>query len=386
MAAKKGAPLDAKSHLELVKENEGVNLLVLALDQGEGVRAKRSDTMMVATINPETNQASFISIPRDLYLKYPDGKFRRVDAAYRIGSAKLATEMVSNFFGIPIDSHLVVDYEGLKEIVDLMGGVQLTVKKRLQYTDEVSELEVDIKPGTQTLSGEEAIDYLRYRGNQSNFQRIDRQQKLLEALLQEVVTVENWSQLKSLIDKGYKFMKTNLSLKDMYNLGKTLWGLGMDDFDMATIPGKPARVHNKDVLLPRIVEARRIIARKISGLQRVRKADAKVYILNGEGTAFLARSTSDRLTKMGFSVTGTNNADRFNYKTSYLVTLNDKADELAELLNSELYFNLEIVREENFQDTMADLEEAGLSLPDGTNLLLIMGEGSPSFVSDGTRR
>lgn len=373
--------LNQRNVNDLVEQGEKVNLLVLGIDHIEGAEARRSDTMMVASIDPENNRASLISIPRDLYLRYPDGNFRRVNAAYAIDGAGLAAKMVSNFLGVPIDFHLVVDYEGFKEIVDLMGGVDITVDERLEYTDEAAGLNIDIEAGEQTLDGNEAMGYVRYRADQSDLQRISRQQKFLKALLQGGVQMEGWSQVKNLIDTGRKYTKTNLSLMDMYDLGRTVQSLGMEDFEMSTLSGKPERVDNKSVLLPRIVETRRVVAQEINGLSIQSKADAGVYVLNGEGANYLARNAADKLTGLGFTVTGTDNAERFDYEKSYLVTLNEEGEEMAESVSQELDFDLETVREDDFEDTMTALEGAGVSLPDGTNLLLIMGEGSTDFVS-----
>ncbi|MFB6215262.1 MAG: LCP family protein, partial [Candidatus Bipolaricaulia bacterium] len=242
-------------------------------------------------------------------------------------------------------------------------------------------LNIDIEPGTQTLNGEEAMGYVRYRGNQSDLQRINRQQKFLRALLEGGVNLEGWSQIKDVINTGRKYAKTNLSLMDMYDLGRTLKDLGTEDFEMVTLSGKPARVENKSVLLPRIVETRKVIAQEVNGVNMVSNADAKVYVLNGEGSNYLARNSADRLTSLGFSVTGTDNADRFDYETSYLVTLNDEGEKMADLVAQELNFDLEVVKAENFQETMTSLEGAGVDPPPETNLLLIMGEGSPDFVS-----
>ncbi len=366
---------------ELVKKGERINLLVLGIDHIEGAQARRSDTMMLASIDTAQQEASLISIPRDIFLKYPDEQFRRVNAAYAIDGPELAREIASNFLGVPINFYLVLDYEGFREIVDLMGGVEITVEERLEYTDEAAGLNIDIDPGTQVLDGQDAMGYVRYRGDQSDLQRINRQQKFLRALLKGGVNLEGWSQIKDVINTGRNYAKTNLSLMDMYDLGRTLKDLETEDFDMITLSGKPARVQNKSVLLPRIVETRKVVAQEVNGINMVSNADAKIYVLNGEGSNFLARNTADRLTSLGFSVTGTDNADRFDYETSYLVTLNDEGEEMADLVAQELDFNLEIVSSEDFQETMASLEGAGIDPPPETNLILIMGEGSPSFVS-----
>lgn len=74
--------LNQRNVNELVKKGERINLLVLGLDHIEGAQARRSDTMMLVSIDTANDKASLISIPRDLFLKYPDGNFRRVNAAY----------------------------------------------------------------------------------------------------------------------------------------------------------------------------------------------------------------------------------------------------------------------------------------------------------------
>lgn len=373
--------LNQRNVEDLVERGEKVNLLVLGLDYIKGATARRSDSMMLVSIDAETNRASLISIPRDLYLKYPEGKFYRVNAAYAIDGAELARKMVSDFLGVPINFYLVIDYQGFKEIVDLIGGVEITVEERLQYTDKAGDLNIDIKPGRQTLNGSEALGYMRYRGNQSDLKRINRQQKFLRALLQSSIQLKGWSQIKGLINTGRKYTKTNLSLMDMYDLAKTARSLEMDDFTMKALPGRPARVDNKSVLLPMVVETRRVIAKEINGMGLTGGSDVKPYILNGEGSNYLARMTANKLNEVGFSVEGTDNADRFDYSTSYLVTLKSDAQKAANMLAGKLNFDLNIVSSENFQDKLAAIKAAGVNIPESANLLLILGKGSPSFVS-----
>jgi len=373
--------LNQRNVHDLVERGEKVNLLVLGIDYIKGATARRSDSMMLVSIDAETNKASLISIPRDLYLKYPEDKFYRVNAAYAIDGAQLAREMVSNFLGVPINYHLVIDYRGFKEIVDLIGGVDITVDERLQYTDKAGDLNIDIKPGPQTLNGTEALGYMRYRGNESDLKRISRQQKFLRAVLQSSIQLKGWSQIKGLINTGRKYTKTNLSLMDMYDLAKTARSLEMDDFTMKTLPGKPARVDNKSVLLPMIVETRRVIAKEINGLGLTGGSDVKPYILNGEGSNYLARMTKNRLNEEGFSVVGTDNADRFDYSTSYLVTLKSDAQKAANILASKLNFELKIVSSDDFQDKLNAIKAAGVNIPESANLLLVLGKGSPNFVS-----
>ncbi|MBS3812934.1 LytR C-terminal domain-containing protein, partial [Candidatus Bipolaricaulota bacterium] len=122
---------------------------------------------------------------------------------------------------------------------------------------------------------------------------------------------------------------------------------------------------------------------EINGLGLFGNSDVSPYILNGEGSNYLARMTADKLGSEGFAVTGTDNANRFDYETSYIVTLADTEDveKAAQMLKSKLPYSVTIVSESEFQDNLTAIEESGVNIPSEANLLLVLGKGSPSFVT-----
>ncbi|MFP4588984.1 MAG: LCP family protein [Candidatus Acetothermia bacterium] len=149
---------------KVTEEGERVNLLAMGLDQVEGT--SRSDTIMLVSISPNPHEVQVFSVPRDLYVKYPDGESRRINAAYPIGGGELARDLISDLTGVEIPFHLILDYEGFKELIDMIGGIELEVEERLEYEDTAASppLEIDISSGQQVLDGEEALGYIRYRG------------------------------------------------------------------------------------------------------------------------------------------------------------------------------------------------------------------------------
>lgn len=371
---------------KVTEEGERVNLLAMGLDQVEGT--SRSDTIMLVSISPNPHEVQVFSVPRDLYVKYPDGENRRINAAYPIGGGELARDLISDLTGVEIPFHLILDYEGFKELIDMIGGIELEVEERLEYEDTAASppLEIDISPGQQVLDGEEALGYIRYRGEGSDIRRIDRQQKFLKALLEQGIQFREWTKLKDLISTAQNYLQTNLSLVDLYDLGKMVRGISADDFNTHTLPGQDARIEDKAVLQPRIVEIKRMITEGIHGVDLLTKSDIRVVTLNGEGSTWLAHNSANRLESLGFNVVGADNADRFDYETSYILDLvpdnPKKATMLRNEVSNELEIDVEIIDQESSSEALESIRDSGVTIPDNTDLILILGEGSSKLVDE----
>ncbi|MFW6013365.1 MAG: LCP family protein [Candidatus Bipolaricaulota bacterium] len=371
---------------KVTEEGERVNLLAMGLDQVEGT--SRSDTIMLVSISPNPHEVQVFSVPRDLYVKYPDGESRRINAAYPIGGGELARDLISDLTGVEIPFHLILDYEGFKELIDMIGGIELEVEERLEYEDTAASppLEIDISPGQQVLDGEEALGYIRYRGEGSDIRRIDRQQKFLKALLEQGIQFREWTKLKDLISTAQNYLQTNLSLVDLYDLGKMVRGISADDFNTHTLPGQDARIEDKAVLQPRIVEIKRMITEGIHGVDLLTKSDIRVVTLNGEGSTWLAHNSANRLESLGFNVVGADNADRFDYETSYILDLvpdnPKKATMLRNEVSNELEIDVEIIDQESSSEALESIRDSGVTIPDNTDLILILGEGSSKLVDE----
>jgi len=167
---------------------ERTNILILGLDQvGE---AKRSDAILIVSIKEGDVRA--ISIPRDLRVKFPDGRLRKINAAYADGGVGLTRKVVSNFLDIPVHFHIVTGYEGFEKIIDLLGGVTLTIEKPLKYEDKAQKLFINLPAGTQKLMGKHVLDYVRFRDETGDWGRIKRQQNLIRALLAQGVQLKDF--------------------------------------------------------------------------------------------------------------------------------------------------------------------------------------------------
>lgn len=150
----------------------------------------RSDTMLLVRVDPDTQQASMMTIPRDLRVPIPGHGTDKINAAYSWGGAKLLTATIREYFGVKIDHFFQVDFQGFADIVDELGGVYVSVDGRYLHVNDGS-LEgnwssIDIKPGYQKLSASDALAFVRFRHLDSDFVRAARQQLFLREVGREI--------------------------------------------------------------------------------------------------------------------------------------------------------------------------------------------------------
>ncbi|MGG1249728.1 LCP family protein [Brevibacillus agri] len=197
-------------------------VMLLGVDSRDGEKA-RSDTLMLAAVHPAKQSAYLISIPRDSYMELPGKGYDKVNHAMAFGGPKLVKETLETFLDIKIDRYVSVDFEGFRKIVDELGGVSIDVKKRMKYSDPSDDTYIDLMPGLQVLSGEQALDYARYRKSDlgkedSDYQRINRQQEILAALAQKGTSAQMYTKAFKLMEILGQHVKTDLTDQEIASL------------------------------------------------------------------------------------------------------------------------------------------------------------------------
>ena len=175
---------------------EPFNILLLGIDQRddereEGTNPGRTDTMMMLRIDPRAKSAGLISFPRDLWVDIPTVGQGRIDSAFTYGEVRqrggggpaLARRTVEQNFGLRVDYYALVNFHGLEQIVDTVGGIVVDVERPLkdnEYpTDDYGVERVYIPPGLQFMDGRLALKYARSRHTDNDFGRMRRQQRVL---------------------------------------------------------------------------------------------------------------------------------------------------------------------------------------------------------------
>jgi len=212
-------------------------LLLLGIDRREE-EASRADTIMVAFIDVDEGKLSILSIPRDTYVEVPGYGYTKINHAHAYGGPELVAETVSEFLGVPVNKYVEVDFEGFKDLVDILGGVKIDVEKRMYYSAEG----IDLQPGEQVLDGEKALQYVRYRGREGDIGRIERQQKFLRAVADQAVSIGTIFKLPSLISEIRESTNTNLTLREMLALAKVAKDIKVSKMETAMVPGTPVYI------------------------------------------------------------------------------------------------------------------------------------------------
>jgi LCP family protein required for cell wall assembly len=360
-----------KSRVASPPLDERVHVLVLGLDYVPGATARRSDTILVASLRE--GDVRILSIPRDTHVKFPDGRVEKVNAAYAFGGAELARKVISNFLGLEIKYYIVIDYDGFEKLIDLLGGVTVSVEKPLK--DDKTKPPIDIAAGTQKLNGKMALGYIRYRDNQSgDLGRLQRQRQLLEALLRQ--GVRDMLKLQQMVTTAQQYIETNLAPVQLYRLAQRLQTLRPEQVQIKQIPGESVCKSAKEggcYIEPDPVRTAQLVNKMLRGMEVVTADEVRVKVLNGSGVTGVARRVGELLRTEGFSVVYVGNADRFDYTQSYIIDITGDAKKIELLRERSLRSLWKVVKPQELSATMKGLAAKGVT-GDGADVILIIGQ------------
>jgi polyisoprenyl-teichoic acid--peptidoglycan teichoic acid transferase len=207
-----------------------VTFLLLGTDQREGDPSPpRTDTIMVATIDPETRTAGILSLPRDLWVSIPGYANERINSAYALGEAdkpgggpELARKTVEQLLGVPIHHYALVGFAGFEKLVNLIGGVVVDVERPIkdnEYPDQDYNVRrIFFQPGLQRLDGESALWYVRTRHADSDFGRARRQQQFLLGVRRQALQLNLLPKAPAMIAALSDAVKTDLRTTEILGL------------------------------------------------------------------------------------------------------------------------------------------------------------------------
>lgn len=200
----------------------------------------RSDTMILVRFDPTNSAINLLWIPRDTPVHIPKYGKGKINQANAIGGAALAARVVSlNFNYIPIDRYVRIHTTALTELVDLLGGVEIMVPAPMSYTDITGQLTINLSPGWQTLNGNQAIQFARFRSDElGDISRIQRQQSLLAALRQRISNPALITALPQIISVCQQYLDTNLTTEELFTLVHFMVQSNPPQLKMLLLPGK----------------------------------------------------------------------------------------------------------------------------------------------------
>lgn len=228
--------LDWGSELELEDTAvEGViNVLLVGQDTRVPGERARSDSMILLSINKNTNQITMVSMMRDLYVQIPGYSNNKMNAAYAFGGFELLDATVLANFGVQVDYNIEVDFSGFSNIIDALGGVDITLN-----ADEAEYLQgqgYSVTEGDNHLDGAEALAYsrIRYVGF-FDFQRTYRQRTVLQSIYNELRS-KSWTTLLGVYNQIADQVTTDMTNNEILNVAFTAYSMGLDEINSYRLP------------------------------------------------------------------------------------------------------------------------------------------------------
>ena len=178
---------------------EPVNFLILGVDEkyeresyGYAVKVKnslkgRSDVIIVCRVDPIQKKITFLHVPRDTRVFLDNKRAKKINMLNFYAGPDFVKKSLAKLLEIELSFYVLVNVEKIKELVDLVGGIEVNVPKAMHYQDQTAGLKINLESGKQTLGGEETIAFLRYRGDAlGDINRIQRQQMFIEAAQKKI--------------------------------------------------------------------------------------------------------------------------------------------------------------------------------------------------------
>ncbi|WP_300416007.1 LCP family protein [uncultured Oscillibacter sp.] len=233
-------------------------VLILGRDTGGG---GNTDTMLLASYDVTNQKATVMSIPRDTMVNVP-WDIKRINSVYNYygggdrGIQHLYKE-IAQLVGFEPDFQVVVEWDAVGEIVDAIGGVYFDVPMDMNYKDPYQDLVISQKAGYRLLSGDDAMQVLRYRHDnnmkhgyaEGDLGRIKTQQAFLKAMVEQVLQPKNMTKAGPLIEAFNKNVETDLSFQNILWFAKSavLGGLKMEDVSFVTMPNTGKYAYSRSV-------------------------------------------------------------------------------------------------------------------------------------------
>lgn len=229
-----------------------VSILLLGVDTRKESGGLNTDVIMVATLNPVTKTASVVSIPRDTKVELKGYKSRKINAYYAAFHSKdkdtanaEMKEFMGKFLDIPIDYISMINFQGFVDVVDALGGVDVNVDMDMRYVDKADGTNINLKKGFQTLNGEDALSFVRYRKSNtknptkgsSDFDRNKRQSEVLHEMMRKLQTFDGITKVPAIIDSVGKNLKMDIQKEQIKDLITTYITMDKDKINFIPLEG-----------------------------------------------------------------------------------------------------------------------------------------------------
>ncbi len=297
-----------------------INILVIGQSQN------LTDTLLVCSYDPKIQDVALLSIPRDTFVgrnKNTATGFDKINALYQIDPDKLLKK-VNDITGLGINYYIKVDTQGLKDLVDSVGGIYFDVPIDMDYDDSSQKLSIHLKAGYQLLDGNKAEQVLRFRHNnngstypaeygQEDIGRMKTQRAFITEVIKQVAKPENITKVDDYIKIANNNVETNFNIWNLKDYAPYAIDFNADNIKTETLPGVPEKcngvwlyIHNKKQTEQIVKE---LFKTELTEEQE-KNSKIKISILNGTSDDMNLNNLKSLLEESGYTVVSTGNTTR----------------------------------------------------------------------------
>lgn len=322
-----------------------INVLLLGTDErpDEG-GPLRTDTMILLTLDPGGQSIGLVSLPRDLWVPIPNqGTTTKINMAYMLGEQnaypgggpQLAKDTVSSFVGRPVDYFVRVNFDGFREIIDLIGGIDINVPYTIhdeEYPTEDYGVEVfHLDAGLQHLDGVVALKYARTRHGDDDYSRSRRQQDIIRAVADKVLNAGMIPQLLAngpqLLMTAQNTIQTDIPIPTGIEMAKMVNGSSLREVRQLVLDSRYGEeTYSSEgmwILMPDRTKVRTALEQFFTpGGESIASASGaalRVEVLNGTTQPGVAAATAELLKSQGWDVVSVGDADRKDYAQTIVI-------------------------------------------------------------------
>jgi LCP family protein required for cell wall assembly len=310
-------------------------MVLMGSDTRPGQTQQRSDTLIVARVDPQNKKIQMISIPRDSRVAIPGKWTTKINAAAVYGGPALVIKTVKQITGLPITHFVNLNFNGFRDVVDAIGGVWIDVPFDI-YDTQASAYGKEyatVNKGYQKLDGKHALTFVRTRHTMadSDYGRMRNQQAFIKALASQALSLSNVFNASAIVDAVASNLDTDLTPLQLADLVIQFKGMDSANLEAATAPSAPKYVDGVSYVILNDADFKAMIDRMKQGLPlepksgsttttvTVKPADVKLTVRNGAGVSGLGQQCTDFFTSKGFTVSETGNMNQYVYGRTLIV-------------------------------------------------------------------
>lgn len=226
--------------------------LIIGTDRDSFDVNSRSDSMMLAVVDPKNKEVNIMSIFRDLYAYLPvQEHYDKINTAYSYGGISSTVAAVENYFDIEIDHYAIVNFNGFVELVNSLDGIKVDVEKDMEHNNKKDPNYAILKEGEQILNGKEALTYSRFRSDdEGDFGRTRRQRQVIQSITNELLNIRNIKNAKGIYDSINNNFESSFSLGEMIKLGYNFMDATSDDIKTFGFKAEPVNYNGISYVEP----------------------------------------------------------------------------------------------------------------------------------------